>query len=328
MDEGFKIICTIGPSSNKPEILNRLKKSGVDFLRINLSHTDEEDIEEKIKELVDTGMPIILDTEGPQIRSGNNEPITLEKDKEIKIFNRKIDCNSEKIFLRPLSVIERLKEGDLLHMDFELSLLKVVDTSDIGEGYITCKVVNGGSVGSKKGVHVEGDVSFPVFSQKDKRAIELAKKYGINIFTLSFIRNADEVKEFKEMYPEAKVYAKIECKDALNDLDNIISVSDGLLIDRGDLSREVESEQIPFIKKKILSACKNSGKEVFVATNTLEGMADSLRYNQAEINDVVNILLEGATGIALTKETAVGKYPVETIERLRKIMNHVHNFSK
>ena len=329
MQKNFKIISTIGPASNNPETLEKLKERGVDFFRINLSHTDEEDIEQKIKDLQGHGVPIILDTEGSQIRSGNNEAIFLEQGKEVKIFNKKVDCNSEKFFLRPLNSIEKLKEGNILHADFELTLLEISDTSKLNdEGYVVCKIIKGGNVGSKKGIHVEGSFDFPAFSQKDRRAFELGKKYGITTFTLSFIRNSRDVMEFKELCPGAKAYSKIECGDALRDLENIIKISDGVLIDRGDLSREVKAEQIPFIKKKVLSICKELQKPAFVATNTLEGMADSLRYNQAEINDIANILLDGASGIALTKETAVGKYPLETVARLAAIMEEVNKHSQ
>ena len=122
-----KIIATIGPASNNPEILNKFKERGVDFFRINLSHTDEEDIEQRIKDLQGYDVPIILDTEGPQVRSGNNEEINLEEGKEIKIFNRKVDCNNEKLFLRPLDSVEKLKKGDILHMDFELEKVEDID---------------------------------------------------------------------------------------------------------------------------------------------------------------------------------------------------------
>ncbi len=320
MSGNFKIISTIGPGSNNPKILESLKEKGVNFFRINLSHTDEEDIEDRIKDLLPYKVPIILDTEGSQIRSGNNEEMFLKEGEEIKIFNKKIDCNSTKLFFRPFNVINKLKVGDTIHVDFEMTSLEVINTSHLSEGYVICKIINGGPVGSKKGVHIEGSFNFPAFSQKDKRAIDLAKKYDIGTFTLSFIRNAKEVQEFKELYPGAIAYSKIECKQAVENMDEIIDIADGVLVDRGDLSREVESESIPFIKKEIIKRCNIVGKPVFVATNTLESMASSLRYNQAEINDVANILLDGATGIALTKETAVGKYPIETVERLLKIM--------
>ncbi len=328
MEKRFKIICTIGPESNKPEILEKLKSRGIDFFRINLSHTDEEDIEERILDLIDLGVPIILDTEGSQVRSGNNEEVELAEGSELRIYNKKIDCNSTKIFLKPISTIENLKKGDKLHLDFELTSIEVTDSSSLKEkGYITCKVIKGGPIGAKKGVHVEGSIALPSFSQKDKRAIELAKKYGIKTFTLSFIKNVNDVKEFKKYYPEATVYSKIERAEGLKNFEEIANISNGILIDRGDLSREVESEEIPFIKKKIIRYCKSIGKEVFVATNTLEGMANSLKHNQAEINDVANILLDGAAGIALTKETAVGKYPIETVDRLIKIMEKTSLFT-
>jgi len=301
---------------------------GTDFFRINLSHIDEEEIEKQILHLKKYDVPIILDTEGPQVRSGNTHEISFGKNDIVKIYDREVDCDKEKIFLKPLDIVKNLREGDLIHMDFDLAILKVLDISTAQEGYITCIVLEKGVVGAKRGVHLEGELNLPVFSKKDKKAIDIAKKHGVNRFTLSFIRNANDVTEFKNMYPGSTAYAKIECSAALEDLENIIKTSDGILIDRGDLSREVPFEDIPFIQKRILNLCTSLRKEAFVATNTLESMSVSLRHNQAEISDVVNILLDGAIGIALTRETAIGQYPIETVERLLKIMDWVASLKK
>lgn len=321
-----KIICTIGPSSLNPHILRGLKDKEVDFLRINLSHTPEESIEEIILELKKYDIPIIIDTEGPQIRTGNNYEIILKKNKNIKIHNKRVLCNGENLFLTPLNIIEKMQDGDIISADFNSAILNVRDISPLKEkGYILCRVITEGTVGGKKAVHIENvnNIKLPTFSNKDLKSIDIAKKYNVNMFTLSFIDNKEDLINFKEIYPESIFYAKIETKKAVDNLIDIINFSDGILIDRGDLSREVPIEKIPLFQKYIIYKAREKGKEVFVATNTLEKMVCSLKPDRSEVNDIVNTLLDGATGIALTKETAVGNYPLETVSMLSSIMNQI-----
>ena len=324
MQPKVKIICTIGPTSNKPEILERLASRNIDFFRINLSHTEEEDIEKRIKDLLGYNIPIILDTEGSQIRSGNTSEIDYEEGVTIKIHGNRIDCNSENLFLNPVGVIARFRIGDLISIDFDSLLLRVFDVSTLKEGYIKCRVLIGGKIGGKKAVHIESPTfSLPPFSKKDNLAVELAKKYKINHFTLSFIESKDDVEKFRKNYPGVTLYSKIESKKGLNNFLEIAKVSDGILIDRGDLSDQVPLEKIPFVQKLVIKKVRELGKEVFVATNTLEQMSFSLKPNRAEVNDIVNTILDGATGIALTKETAVGKYPVETVNTLKTLIRQI-----
>ncbi len=321
-----KIICTIGPSSLNPNILNGLKDKKVDFFRINLSHTPEESIEEIILELKKYDVPIIIDTEGPQIRTGNNYEISLKQGKIIKIHNQRILCDDNNLFLTPLDIIEKIREGDIISPDFNSALLNVRDVSPIKDkGYILCKVIADGKVGGKKSVHIENinDIKLPTFSNKDVKSANIAKKYDVNTFTLSFIDSKEDLIEFKEIYPESIFYAKIETKKAVDNLSDIIDFSNGILIDRGDLSREIPMEKIPLFQKYIIYKAREKGKDVFVATNTLEKMVYSLKPDRSEVNDIFNTLLDGATGIALTKETAVGNYPLETVNMLLSIMNQV-----
>lgn len=319
-----KIICTIGPASNKPDILAKFKERGVDFLRINLSHTNESEIEEKIISLKDCGVPIILDTEGAQIRTGESPETFIQAGQEIKIYSDKIQGDSSKIYMTPLGIIKNFKIGDLIEIDFNSALLSVADISKIdSEGCITCKCIIGGAIGSRKGVHLDSNIHLPAFSKKDIFAIELAKKYSINTFTLSFIRKPEDILEFKQLYPGAKFFSKIETKSAVENLDKILDLSDGILIDRGDLSREIPLEKIPLTQKYIISKAREKNKEVFVATNTLEKMAVFLKPDKSEANDIINTLLDGATGIALTKETAVGNYPVETVNTLITLIQQI-----
>ena len=216
MINGTKIICTIGPSSNNPETLGKLKNSGVDFFRINLSHTEENEIDEKIRDIIDYGVPIILDTEGSQIRSGNTEEIRFNDGDLIKLFGDPIKCDANNLFLNPSGIIKKLDVGDLISIDFNSVLLRVFDTSKIVEGYILCEVIIGGLVGGKKAVLVDSPTfNLPPFSKKDHTAIELAKKHNINHFTLSFMEDPESVSKFRKIYPEAIVYSKIESKKGL-----------------------------------------------------------------------------------------------------------------
>jgi len=329
MINNFKIICTVGPGSNNPETLEKLKDRGADFFRINLSHTNEDLIEERVKDLMGQRVPIILDTEGSQVRSGNTEEIRFEEASTIKIYSKEVECDSKNLFLRPKGVVKKLQDGDIISIDFNSLLLRVFDTSEKESGYISCKVMLGGKIGGKKAVQIDSPTfSLPPFSKKDHKAFELAERFGIKHFTLSFMESREQILEFKMNYPNSIAYAKIESKKGLDNFLEIAEVADGVLIDRGDLSSQVPLEKIPFIQKLITKKVRELGKEVFVATNTLEQMAFALKPNKAEINDIVNTLLDGASGIALTKETAVGKHPVETVNMLANLMRQIEFLDK
>lgn len=329
MTTSIKIICTIGPGSIKEDILSKLKDRGANFFRINLSHTEETEIEQKIKDLIGYAVPIIIDTEGSQIRSGNIRDIFIEEESIIRIYGKKIECDSSNLFLNPEGVIKELNEGDIISIDFNSLLLRVIDISTKDEGYISCKTIIGGLIGGKKAVHIDSPTfNLPPFSKKDNIAVEIAKRYGIKHFTLSFMENPGDILKFKQNYPGAIVYSKIESKKGLNNFIEIAKNSDGILIDRGDLSNQIPLEKIPFIQKYVLKKVRELGKEAFIATNTLEQMAFSLKPSKAEVNDIINTLIDGATGIALTKETAVGKYPVETLNMLVNLVSQFELIKK
>lgn len=321
-----KIIATIGPASEKPEIIERLKDRGVDFFRINLSHTDEDQIESKIKVLKPYGVPIILDTEGPQVRFGKSDSeLFYEEGAEIKIHKKEIKMDGKNIYLNPVTALDSLSEGDLVFIDFNSLVLKIADKTPLAnKGYVTARVIIGGKTGGRKAVYVDGlSFNLPAFSKKDRKAISLAKKHGLRHFTLSFMSCADDVREFKQLYPNAIVYSKIESKEGLKHFVEIAKASNGILIDRGDLSHQIPLERIPLTQKYIIKTCNDLKKEIFVATNTLEQMSFSLKPNRAEVNDIINTILDGATGIALTKEVAVGNYPVETVNMLKTLISQV-----
>ncbi|MDD5699615.1 MAG: sulfate adenylyltransferase [Candidatus Nanoarchaeia archaeon] len=316
----IKIICTIGPSSFNDDILYRFKDRGADFFRINLSHTPKEEIEKKMIELKKYGVPVMIDTEGSQLRTGNNKEIEFAEGSIIRIYNKEVLCDRDNLFLTPLDCIQKLSEGDLIHLDFNSVLIKVAKISNLHEGYIEGVVLIGGAVGGRKGVHVETDFKFPAFSEKDLYAFEIAKENGIKNFSLSFIRKEKDILDFKKILPDAFFLTKIETRDAVRNIDRLLDASPGILIDRGDLSREIPLQQIPLSQEYIVKKAREKGKEVFIATNTLENMSSSLKPMRSEVNDVMKALKEGVSGFVLTKETAVGKYPVETLNMMASLI--------
>jgi pyruvate kinase len=323
MKKSTKLICTIGPSSATESILSQLKSKDVDFVRINLSHTYEHEIEEKINMLKPYGIPIIIDTEGPQVRTGNLGDIQFNKGEIVKVHSQKVECSNNDLFLTPLRIVTSLRKGDMISLAFGSTTFEVIE-EDCGSGYVKCKVLLAGEVGGRKAVHIESpNFILHDFSEKDLKAIEIAKRHGIKHFTLSFMEGGGSVRRIREFYPESVLYSKIESKKGLENFEEILEYSDGILIDRGDLSSQVSIHKIPIIQKNIIAQCKKKNKEIFVATDTLQHMFSNLRPNAADANDMVNTLLDGATGIALTKETAVGKYPLETIEMMNKIIRYV-----
>ncbi len=320
MINGKKIVCTIGPSSMNEDVLSKLAVREIDFFRINLSHTPTEEIESKVEFLKRFDVPVMIDTEGSQIRTGNISEIEFEEGSIIRIHNEKISCDGRNIFLTPLTCLFKISEGDLIHLDFNSVLLKVSDVSTINNGYIEALVMIGGIVGGRKGVHIDSNFNFAPFSEKDKYAFEIAKKHGITNFSLSFVRKKEDVEEFKKNFPDSFFLTKVETSDAVRNIDDLLDVSPGILIDRGDLSREVPLQMIPFTQEYLIDKCLKKGKDVLIATNTLESMANSLKPMRSEINDIVKALEENASGFVLTKETAVGKYPVETVNLLSSLI--------
>jgi len=228
MIKNIKIIATIGEASFNPEVLKKLKDRSVDYFRINLSHTSKEDIEKKIIELKTYGVPIMLDTEGRQIRTGNVHEITFEEGDKIRIYNREVETDNKTFFLRPLTVVEQLEEGTLISLDFNSALIKISNTSTIHEGFVEGTVLLGGKIGGQKGAHLEPKLDAPTFSEKDRFAIELAKKLGVKQFSLSFIHNKKDLLEFQKLYCDATFLTKIETREALENLEELLEFSEGI----------------------------------------------------------------------------------------------------
>jgi len=323
----IKTIITLGPATRTERDLRKIKSKGIDFVRVNMSHSNLDDLRYFIALSKKVGIPFIIDTEGSQIRSGTleSDTIYLKEDDKIKIYKEEILGNTDKISLKPNVIVPQLEEGDILYLDFDALILRVCDTKTIDKGYVIAQAITSGVLGRNKSAVVDSAMgrkyNLPPLSEKDYKSIALGLEEGIKHVAASFMRSGSFVDEFRRVTKgKMKIISKIECIDAIENLDDIISKSDYLLLDRGDLSKEIPIEKIPFFQKVLIERAKTYGKGVFVATNLLETMIEKKHPTRAETHDVVNTILEGAHGLVLAAETAVGKYPMESINMLNKLI--------
>ena len=228
-DRAIKIFATIGPSSTLQKVLKSFRNKGVDYVRINLSHTEEDKIESILKKMLKTGIEVVIDTEGSQVRTGDlgKEPLLLKEGAEIRIFNKYIKSTRFAFYIRPKEFTDFLTPGSLISVDFDSVLLKVRNINKLkNQEYIDAVVLIGGTIGNNKAVHSDTVPKLPALSKKDLLAIDLSKKNKIKYFTLSYIDNANEVTQFKKLYPEAIAYSKIETKQGVINFGKILKVSD------------------------------------------------------------------------------------------------------
>ncbi len=318
-----KIIATVGPSSFDEYIIQRMDLSGVDIFRINLSHTKVEDLKEVIEKLRSwTSKRLCIDTEGAQIRTGNFENNTIEVKAHAKVqFVPSHELGVEgKIPIYPQSELEKLHLGDVLKIDFNNVIVQI---TDIEEGNILGRVLEGGLIGSNKGVSCDRKFSMPPspFTAKDKKAFEIAKQLGITTIALSFASSGAEVERLRTYFDSSiEVISKIESAMGLTRLEDICEKTDAILIDRGDLSRDVSIEKIAFAQMYIQKISQEYDKPVYVATNLLESMITNYRPTRAEVHDIVSCLSLGADGLVLAAETSIGKYPVEAVRLVNRII--------
>jgi len=323
-----KIIVTLGPATNSFEKISMIKSKGVDFVRVNMSHSSIDDLKYFIDLAKKADIQFIVDTEGSQVRTGNlsTKSISYKENETIRLHKNEIIENNS-ISLRPKEILDQLQEGDLLYIDFDTLVVRVSDISSINKGYIEATIISSGNLGNNKGVVIDPKhprkFNIPTLSKKDNEAIKIGIKNKIGYIAMSFVRSGEAVKEVRRITKnKMKIISKIECKDALENLNDIISESDYLLIDRGDLSKEIPIEKIPFTQKIIVQRAKQANKFVYVATNLLESMILNRKPTRAEVHDIINTIVEGAYGLTLAAETAIGKYPIGCINMLNKIIHH------
>ena len=323
MKKKIKLILTLGPSSLKKNILDKLKKD-TDIFRLNMSHLDLKQLKKNISLLkINKIKNICIDTEGAQIRT-----VFLKKKKYLKKNSVFYISSAKKKFknfieLYPKFDASKIKKKTKIKIGFDGLELQV---DKIFGDILKCKVISSGFLEANKGVHFEKDVSLNPLTDKDIKAIEIAKKNGIKIFALSFANSSQDVKYMRTiLHKKDFLISKIESRKGFINRKKIILSSDAVLIDRGDLSRYIEVSKIPIAQKLIINDAKKSGKEVFVATNLLETMINTNNPTRAESNDIYSSLFAGCKGLVLAAETAIGKFPLECVIFLKKCINAFNN---
>ncbi len=324
---------TLGPSTEDLDSLKKLKTQSVDFVRANLSHTSLDELEHFISLAKTSNIPFVLDTEGSQVRTGLNRHQSIEylEGEEILIHDDETLCDEKNITLSPSGILDKLNPGDMIYVDFNSVAISIIGKSEENDRALLGVVKSSGSTGSNKGVFIDSLMKRPleldVITKKDKEAIKLGIKNNVPMIALSFVRKADDIKEVRKITQgRMEIISKIECIDAIENLKEIIDETDYLLIDRGDLSKEVAMEKIPMLQKTIISEALKKDKITFVATNLLESMLDSKMPTRAEVHDVSQTIISGAGGLILAAETAIGNNPFLCVNMIKKIITETRNF--
>ncbi|MBM7561979.1 pyruvate kinase [Fusibacter tunisiensis] len=325
-----KIVCTIGPASERKEVFKELVNSGLNVARLNFSHGDHEEhlgrmntIKEVRREL---GKPvaILLDTKGPEIRTGKfEEPVyTLVEGQEFTLTTDSFLGTQNKCQISYKGLPDDVVVGDKILIDDGLIELEVLSKS---ETEILTKVLNGGDVKNNKGVNVPGvSIKLPAITEKDINDIKFGISQGIDFIAASFIRKAADVMEIRKVLEENNghgihIISKIENQEGVDNLEEILEVSDGLMVARGDLGVEIPTEMVPIVQKKMIELCNKEGKPVITATQMLDSMIRNPRPTRAEATDVANAIFDGTDAVMLSGETAAGKYPIEAVQTMAKI---------
>lgn len=320
-----RVLCTLGPASLNRSTIERLNERQVDLLRINLSHTPLDRVATTIETIqAHSKLPICLDTEGAQVRTATMEPdVTVVDAAHVRLTPEQVLGSAQRLTLTPASVFAGLEPGTLIGLDFDGVVLLVVERDADGVNTI---VLNGGRIGSNKAAVVTPAPQLPALSEKDRAAVAIGREYGLRHFALSFANSAADVAELRSLVgPDSTIISKIESKRGVLNLDEILQLSDEILIDRGDLSREVPLENIPLLQKAIIRKANLAKKPVNVATNLLESMLVNRKPTRAELNDIINTLLDGANGLVLAAETAIGAHPVGAVDM---VLNMIERYCR
>ena len=308
-----EIFCTLGPNSLNKKFLS-FSNRNVNLLRINMSHVEINKLPKIIKYIKkNTNTPICIDTEGAQIRTKVKKKYFMKINKKLKIFK---DSGDFKLY--PTEIFEKLKIGDVLDVGFTGLEIKLIKKN---KKFLIGQVKKHGYLETNKGVHLKNrKIKINYITPKDLEAITIAKKYNIKHFALSFTNTVHDVKKFNKLLEKEKKIFKLETYSALKDIKNILKAGKNFLIDRGDLSKDIPIELIPLAQRKIISLGKKLNKNIYVATNFLETMISNNSPTRGEVNDIYNTLELGAKGLVLAAETAIGRYPIECVLTLKKII--------
>ncbi len=325
-----KIVCTMGPNTDNREIMKELALNGMDVARFNFSHGDHAEHKHRLEILEsvreELGIPIasLLDTKGPEIRTGklkDGKKVTLKEGDLYTLTTEEIVGDETRGYINYAGLAEDVKPGDrILIYDGLIELhVREVNGTDI-----VCRIENGGELGEKKGVNVPGvRVKLPALTDKDKEDIRFGVDAGFDFVAASFVRNADAIREIREILDEKgsamQIIAKIENEEGIENIDSIIEASDGIMVARGDMGVEIPAEKVPHIQKMIIRKCNLACKVVITATQMLDSMIRNPRPTRAEVSDVANAVYEGTDAVMLSGETAMGSYPIEAVRMMSQI---------
>lgn len=331
-----KIVCTLGPAVDDYKTLAKLCKAGMNVARFNFSHGDYEsqfkriELFKAVREEFELSIPMMLDTKGPEIRIGNfeNKKIELKTDDIFTLVHEECSGDNSKVYVnypmlwKDVAIGSRILINDGL---IELEVLEIVNKD------VKCKVLNGGYLTDKKSVNVPGlKLNLPILTDKDKEDIIFGIENGFDIIAVSFVRKPDDILAIKEVLKEhnalhTKIISKIENREGVDNFDEILKVSHGIMVARGDLGVEIPMQEVPLLQKEFVAKCNANGKLVIIATQMLESMTNNPRPTRAEVSDVANAVFDGTSAIMLSAETASGNYPIQCVETMSMIAESIES---
>ena len=327
-----KIIATIGPATENKAILEKMFHEGIDVVRLNFSHGGHDEQLARIKTVLElnkelnSNVALLADLQGPKLRVGvmENDEVLLEEGREFELTTEECTGTTTRAFISYDQLPQDVRKGDIILIDDGKLELKVTGTN--GKNSVRTEVIVGGPLSSKKGVNLPSTkISKPSLTEKDIEDAHFALEHNVDWIALSFVRRAQDIHDLKEIIAASgkntSVIAKIEKPEALEELDEIIEASDAIMVARGDLGVEVPFHKVPLIQKNIVNKCIAMSKPVIIATQMMESMITNATPTRAEANDVANAVLDGADTVMLSGETSVGKYPVETIRNMQKVID-------
>ena len=327
-----KIVCTIGPSSNSERVINGMVRAGMNVARLNFSHGTYDEHGKAVKLIrsaskkLDTPIATLLDLKGVKIRIGSiqNRSVHIKKGAQLVLTSKKVPGSSSEVQVQYPHLTKDLKRGDRVLIDDGLIRLRVLR---IEKGSVITRVIEGGELKERKGVNFPGvRTSVPALTRQDRADILYGITLEVDYIALSFVRNGNDVRKVKRYIQkngaDIPVIAKIENREALNNIDDIVAASDGLMIARGDLGVEVPPEEVPLLQKQLIAKSNAALKPVITATQMLESMTEHLQPTRAEAADVANAVLDGTDALMLSAETTVGRYPVHTVHMMERIIRY------
>jgi pyruvate kinase len=328
-----KIVCTIGPASRSEAVLKEMIKNGMNVARLNFSHADLDDHAENIRRIrsaaaqVGRLVTILADLPGPKIRIGtlHNEPLVLKKGDTVTLTTQDIPGTATRIPVNYPELPQSVSKGSLIYLNDGFLQLRVQGKAATE---VRCKVLIGGQLLSNKGLNLpRAKIAVDAVTDKDLNFIDFGLKQGIDIFSVSFVEKAADILKAKEfagkMGKSVYVVAKIERAEAAKNIDEILKVADAIMIARGDLGVQTPIEEVPVVQKKLIRKANLLGCPVITATQMLESMTDNIRPTRAEVTDVANAILDGTDAVMLSEETAIGKYPAETVKMMNRIATSI-----